>query len=543
MILFPSSHSSAPSLLRASALKFLLLSFVLTHFLSSSLAAAPQILRTGNASEPQDLDPQIVTGVPENQLVNALFEGLVAYGPDGESLEPAAAKSWEISPDGLTYTFHLRPEGKWSDGTPLTAECFAESYQRILTASLAAEYASMLFPIAGAEAYNRGKLTDFAQVGIQTPDTHTLVFRLVNPTPYLLASLAHYSWFPVPMHLIKKLGPPFARPNPWTRPENIVTNGPFTLKEWKQNQRITAAKSPTYWDRDKVRLDEIQFYPVDDIAAEERMFRAGQLDRTYEVLADKTPVYQKQNPELLHINPNLAIYFYRVNVTKPPFNDKRVRRALALSINREQLVEKVMRQNQTPAYNACPPMATYPARKLLNGDLAEARRLLAEAGFPGGKGFPKVDLLYNTHQNHKKVAEVLQQTWRVNLGIDIALNNQEWKVYLDSQDNLAYDLERGGWNADYIDPSTFFTLWRTGDGNNDTGWSNPEYDRLLAESEKAPDNAARMAIYSKMDAILMDELPIIPLFFYTRAHLQAPNLVYPLSIIETPLWKYIYFKN
>ncbi len=538
----PRLRLSASSRLSAFALKLLLpISLVL------ALAAplhAQKVLRLGNGSEPQDLDPQIVTGTPEHQLVEALFEGLVGFAADGESLEPAAAASWDISPDGLTYTFRLRPEAKWSDGHPVTAQDFARSYERILTPAFAAEYANKLFPLKNAEAFFRGQITDFAQVGIRTPDAHTLVLTLDHPTPYLLGSMTHYSWNAVPVHLIEKLNPLTAKGSRWTRPEHFVGNGPFVLKEWSINQRIVVTKSPTYWDRENIRIDEVQYYPTEDLANEERMFRAGQLDKTYDFLADKTPAYQKQSPELLHINPYLGIYFYRINVTQPPLNDKRVRRALALAINREQIAERVMKQGQTPAYNACPPMAAYPARQLFKADLAEARRLLAEAGFPGGKGFPKIELLYNTHQNHKKIAEVLQQLWRVNLGIDITLNNQEWKVYLDTMDRLGYaGLARGGWIADYIDPSTFFDLWRTGDGNNDTGWSNPEYDRLLAESMKTPDNATRMALYAKMDELLMDEMPIIPVYFYTRTTARNPKLVYTSNVLDTPLWKHIYFKD
>ncbi|HRE04387.1 MAG TPA: peptide ABC transporter substrate-binding protein [Opitutaceae bacterium] len=505
--------------------------------------AQAQVLHLGNGTEPQDLDPQIVTGVPENKIVNALFEGLVAYGPNGQGTVPAAAARWTISPDGLVYTFYLQPEGRWSNGDPVTAQHFVRSYQRLLTPSLAAEYANKLFPVVGAEEFYRGQLSDFSQTGFKAIDPSTLQITLKRRTSFLLESMKHYAWFPVHIPTVEKFGGLDRKGTAWTRVGNLVGNGPFILKEWSMQQRLVADKSPTYWDRAAVKLNQIVFYPTENIETEERMFRTGQLHKTNEMPLDKTDVYRREQPESLRIDPLLGIYFYRINTTRPPLNDKRVRKALALAINREQLVEKVTRQNQIPAYGACPPMEAFTSPARLSGDLDEARRLLAEAGYPGGKGLRKIDLLYNTSQNHKKIAEAIQQMWRVNLGVEVGLMNQEWKVYLDSQDTLNYDLCRAGWIADYVDPNTFFDLWRTGDGNNDTGFANPEYDRMLEQALNAPTQADRMAIYAKMDALLMDEVPIIPIYFYTRTYAMNPKVNYPVNLVETPNWKFIYLKE
>jgi len=509
---------------------------------SESAPTARTDLNFGNGAEPQDLDPQVVTGVPENRIINALFEGLVAYGPKGQGTVPAAAASWTISDDGLVYTFKLQPEGRWSNGEPVTATDFVRSYQRILTPELASEYANKLYPVAGAEEFNRGALKDFSQTGFRAIDDHTLQITLRHRTSFLIESMKHYAWFPVPIATIEKFGGLTRKGSAWTRAGNLVGNGPFVLKEWSMQQRLVVEKSPTYWDRDSIKLTKITFFPTENIDTEERMFRTGQLDKTNDLPIDKTDAYRRDPHSNLRIDPLLGIYFFRINTTKPPLNDKRVRKALALAINREQIVQRVTKQDQQPAYNACPPMASFTSPVRLEGDLALAKRLLAEAGYPGGKGFPKVDLLYNTSQNHRKIAEAVQQMWRVNLGINVGLANQEWKVYLDSQDTLSYDMCRAGWIADYVDPNTFFDIWRTGDGNNDTGFSNAEYDRLLQSALNSSSEAERMANYVKMDAILMDEVPLIPVYFYTRAYAINPKLNYPKNLVETPNWKFIYWK-
>lgn len=505
--------------------------------------AGAKVLHLGNGTEPQDLDPQVVTGVPENKLVNALFEGLVAYGPNGQGTIPAAAASWSISEDGLVYTFTLQPNGRWSNGDPVTAADFVGSYRRILNPKLASEYANKLYPVVGAREFHEGKLTDFSQTGFKALDARTLQITLKRRTSFLIESMKHYAWFPVHLPTVEKFGGLERKGSAWTKAGNLVGNGPYTLTEWSMQQRIIVDKAPTYWDRDALRTDRIIFYPTENIETEERMFRTGQLHKTNELPLDKTDVYRREQPESLRIDPLLGIYFFRINLTRSPLNDKRIRRALALAINREIIVEKVTRQNQQPAYNACPPMESFTSPVRLAGDLAEARRLLAEAGYPEGKGLRPIELLYNTSQNHKKIAEALQQMWRANLGVDIALVNQEWKVYLDSQDTLAYDLVRAGWIADYVDPNTFFDLWRTGDGNNDTGFSNAEYDRLLEEALGAPDEATRRTLYARMDAILMEELPIIPLYFYTRTYAANPRLQSPPNLVETPNYKFVYLRD
>ncbi len=507
---------------------------------AASPAPGAKVLHVGNGTEVQDLDPQVVTGVPENKVINALFEGLVIEGPTGSDTAPGVAERWETSADGLIWTFHLRANAKWSNGDPVTAHDFVRSYQRILTPSLAAEYAYKLHHVVGAEAYNKGELTDFSQVGFAALDDRTLRITLRHRTPFLLEAMKHYSWFPVHIPTIEKFNGLDRKGSRWTRAGNLVGNGPFVLQDWRTNQKIVVTRSPSYWDRGSVKLDEIHFYPVESMDTEERMFRTGQLHKTNELPISKIDAYKRQHPENYREDPYYGIYFYRINVTRPPLNDARVRRALALTIDREQLVTQVTRGGQQPAHHFTPPSPDYAPTARIQGDLAEARRLLAEAGYPEGRGFPKIELLYNTSENHRVIAEAIQQMWRRSLGVDITLRNEEWKVYLDSQDALNYDLARAGWIGDYTDPNTFTDMWVTGGGNNDTGWANAEYDRLARASMATATDEERFAIYQRMETILMEELPIIPIYFYTRVYAISPRV---LNWVRNPLdnraWKFI----
>lgn len=509
---------------------------------TSAVSTGPRTaLNFGNGTEPQDIDPQIVTGVPENKIVNALFEGLVAEGPTGADTVGGVAERWEISEDGRVYTFFLRTTAKWSNGDPVTAQDFVASYRRMLTPSLAAEYAYKLHHVVGAEAFNKGELKDFAQVGLAAPDAHTLRVTLKHRAPFLIEAMKHYSWFPVHTPTVEKFGGLARKGTAWTRPENLVGNGPFVLKEWRPNQRIVVTRSPTYWDREQVKLETINFLPTESIDTEERMYRTGQVDRTNELPNTKIDTYKRDYAASYRQDPYFGVYFYRVNVTKAPLNDKRVRRALALAIDRESLVRNVTRGGQQPAYNFCPPSPMFTSQARIDGDLAEAKRLLAEAGFPAGRGFPKVDILYNTSENHRAIAEAIQQMWRTRLGVEIGLANQEWKVYLDSQDTLNYDLCRAGWIADYTDPNTFMDMWVTGGGNNDTGWSNATYDALVRSSLAAGSETERLASYQQMEAMLADELPIIPIYFYTRVFAVNPKLRFVPNAIDNRNWKFVEF--
>ena len=315
------------------------------------------------------------------------------------------------------------------------------------------------------------------------------------------------------------------RSTSWTRPENYVSNGPFVLKQWKTNQIISVVKSPTYWDADKILLHGINFYPIDSADTEERAFRAGQLHITSTFPTSKIDIYRHEHPQFLQISPMLGVYFYRFVVTKPPLNDVRVRRALAMSIDREQIVTDIMRAGQQPAFSLVPPgTAGYEPLQKIVEDIPAAQKLLAEAGYPDGKGFPPLPIVFNTNEGHRAVAEAIQAMWQKNLHINVTLQNMEAKVLESTMRELDYQVGRYAWFGDYLDPNTFMTLMISGGGNNQTGWASAEYDRLIKLAGDTADPASRMKIFQQAEGILVDEVPLMPIYFYTRVNLRRPNV-------------------
>ncbi len=503
-----------------------------------------KVLHFGNGDEPQDLDPQVVSGAIEHKLFLALFEGLVAQNPLTDEPEPGVAKSWTVSPDGLIYTFQLRDNARWSNGDGVTAGDFVRSYQRILTPSLASDYAYMLYVLEGAQAFNQGKLDDFTKVGVRALDTYTLELRLRQPTPFLLKALQHYAWYPVHIPTIEKFDALGRRGTAWTRLENFVGNGPFTLKEWRPGQKIVVERAAGYWDRDQVKLDQIHFYPISSTDVEERLFRTGQLDVTYQVPASKLDVYRRERPGVLRIDPWYGTYFYRFNIQKKPLDDVRVRRALALAVDRQSLVQNVTLAGEMPAFSVIPQeVAGYRSSAALVEDVAEARRLLAEAGFPEGRGFPRLEININILDRHQVIAEAIQQMWKRNLGIEVGIVNQEWRVYMATQNAISFDIQRGGWIADYMDPHVFMDMWITGGGNNHTHWAKPEYDELLGSALGAPSQEARYDIYRRMEGILLADMPVMPLFYYVHSRLVDEKVLhYRTTPMDDFPWKHVDLK-
>ena len=484
-----------------------------------------QILQLGNLTEPTDLDPQIITSQQDFNIVLSLFEGLTTPDPQDLHPTPGAAQSWDISPDQTVYTFHLRPNARWSDGSPVTARDFLYAYRRVLSPGLGAEYSYMLYVVRNAEAFNTGKLADFNQVGFQVLDPLTLQVILNYPTPYFLSLIGHDSWFPVQQAAIEKFGRMDERGTAWTQPGHFVGNGPFILKEWRINQVIRVERSPTYWDAANVKLKGINFYPIESADTEERDFRAGALHITSTIPIDKVDTYRREHPEWLHLEPFLGTYFYRLNVNKPPLDDSRVRRALAMSIDREGLVKEVTRAGQPPAFSLVPPgTGGYVPDKKIIEDVPAAQRLLAEAGFPNGVNFPPLQISFNTNEGHRRIAEAIQEMWRRNLHINVTLQNQEAKVLEAAMREKDYQIARYAWIGDYNDPNTFMSLMTSTGGNNQTGWKSPEYDRLIEEAARTVDPAARERVFQQAEAILVDQVPIIPMYFYTRGNLHLTNV-------------------
>ncbi|MFP4068718.1 MAG: peptide ABC transporter substrate-binding protein [Opitutales bacterium] len=485
---------------------------------------ANQILFIGIGSEPEGLDPHLVTGVTEHYVLLSLLEGLTTLHPDTLEIEPGVAESWEISEDALTYTFHLDPEARWSNGDPVTADDFMFSFERILTPELGAPYAYMLYSIRNAEAFNKGELADFDEVGVHAPDQRTLVFRLEAPTPYFLSLSTHYTWWPVHPPTILAHGDMTDRISKWTKPENFVGNGPFRLDSWRLNHSIEVSRNPHYRGIDAVRLNGIRFMPV-DIQTEERAFRADQIHVTHSVPIPRIDWYRANRPEAISFDTYLGVYYYLINTARPPLDDLRVRQALAYSINREELTEHVLKGGQKPADHFTPPnTGGYTARASFDYDPDQARRLLADAGYPGGEGFPRLELLFNTSESHRTLAVAVQQMWKTELGIDIELYNQEWKAYLATRKERDFDIARAAWIGDYADPHTFLSLGVSDNGNNHSNWADPEYDALLAQAANTRDPDARHERFQQAEAILIEEMPFIPVYFYVRSTLKHESV-------------------
>ena len=495
-------------------------------FLAGCSASVLPALHVGNGTEPEELDPHIIKGIPEHRIVSTLFEGLVNVDPVDLHPIPGTAESWEISPDGKRYTFHLRSNARWSNGDPVTAQDFIYAWKRILSPGLGSEYAYMLYCLKNAKAYHEGKLTDFDVVGVSAPEDRTVQVTLENPTPYFLSMQIHFTWYPVHQAAIERFGAIDTRNSKWTRPGNLVGNGAFVLKRWIPNNLIEVVKNESYWDADHVQLPRIQFYPTDNLLTEERSFRTGQLDITENVPLTKIPVYRREHPEFIHLDPYLGTYFYRFNTQRLPLNDVRVRRALALALDREALTRDVLTGGQAPANAFTPPnTAGYTAMTTQSHDIAAARALLAEAGYPDGNGFPSLEILYNTSESHKLIAEAIQQMWKKALHIEVRLINQDWKVYLASQKNMDFQIARASWIGDFVDPINFLDCFVSNGGNNRTGWASPDYDAQLEIAHHANDPQQRLQALQEAEHLLLDAAPILPIYHYTRIYLKSPRVL------------------
>lgn len=603
-----------------------------------------------NSAEPKTLDPHLATGEPEHRVLEAVFEGLTRL--EARTLEPVpgVAESWDITPDGKTYTFHLRRGARWSDGRPVTAHDFTYAWRRLQEPATAAEYAYIMHMVRYAEALNtyRGQaeqlegpvlrafdelsgrhprtvpsaaLREFVRMqsldsvlkgthspelrafllrkpadlptaelaplrsaltregaerrashqeasrrfgvdaGIYAKDDHTLVVELVAPTPYFLELTAFYPSYPVPRWVLERKD----NASDWFLPGKIVGNGAFNLATWRVGDRIRLERSPTYWDKAQVGLASVDLLPVENQTTALNLYLTGEVDwlpsNTYPM--DLAPDLKSRAD--FYSGPALIVYYYRINCTRKPFDDVRVRKAINLAIDRQQITRDVLTLGQQPARHMVPPgtRGYQPPPSAIRYDVAEARRLLAQAGFPEGRGFPKFGILYNTMEAHKKLAEVIADQLRRNLNLNVAAYNQEWQSYQQSTRSLDYDIARGAWVGDYEDPNTFLDLWITNGGNNQTGWGNLVYDRLLEsaadvqkflsapafllEHSKKPAELARLAddigksdvaetrlqlmtelrlrLLAEAEAILVaDELPVIPLYFYVISGLLRPEI-------------------
>ena len=482
------------------------------------------MLIIGNGTDPEDLDPHIITGLPEAHILWGLFEGLVNL--DGKTLAPipGAAERWEVSEDKKTYRFFLNENAKWSDGVPVSARDFEFSLARALTPSLGSKYAAMLFCIKNARDVFSGKQAPSA-LGVKALDEHTLEIELERPTAGFLAILANPIAFPVREDVLRAHGDPFTRGSRWTRAGNLVSNGPFSLAYWSVNDKVELRKNPHYWDADKVSLNAIRFLPISDQTTEERAWRAGQLHLTDSIPLNKIDRYRDE--PCARFAPWLGSYYYIFNTQRPPLDDPKVRRALALAIDKDAIVRVVLKGAHIPARHFVPEGTAdfFPPQTGLGHDPELARRLLAEAGYGADKKeFPSLSILYNTSDMHRPVAQAVQAMWKKELGIDVALLNVSWGAYLSMRGEGDFDIARASWVADINDPANFFENFRGGNPLNRTSWKSERFDELLQQAERTDDNARRTRAFAQAEEILDDETPLIPIFHYNRAYLVRPEV-------------------
>jgi oligopeptide transport system substrate-binding protein len=481
-------------------------------------------LLLGNQNEPATLDPHLINAATDMNVAVALFEGLTCYDERTGNAVPGVAERWEAAPDGLGFTFHLRPNAKWSNGDRVTATDFAYSLQRLLTPALGSGYAYMAWPIKNAEAFNTGKVTDFGQVGVTVVDETTLRLTLERPTPYLPMLAAHSTWMPVHRATVEKAGRADDRASPWTKPGILVGNGAFVLETWQPNARLSVKKNPQYWGAANNRLEGVVFFPTEQPETEERNFRAGQVHLTFTLPPSKIPTYRQESPGQLRLDPQLGVFYVNFNTTKPPLDNPKVRRALSLALDRAAISQSVHAGAWPAAHTLTPPgcgdyVPPTPGQRF---DFAAARALLAEAGFPEGRGLPVMPMQVRNDSTMPRMAEAIQAMWQRELGVRITIEPFEQKTWLQNQQSMSHTLGILGWTADYPDPITFFEIFRTGNGNNWTGWGSKACDDLMDQAAVTADPAARLALLQKAEALMLEEAPLAPIVFRASTYLIHP---------------------
>lgn len=486
-----------------------------------TVLAEKQELVRNNGSEPASLDPHKVESDVEFNIISDLFEGLVSVSPAGE-IEPRLAEKWE-NKDNTVWTFHLRPGVTWSDGTAITAQDIVWSWQRLVSPLTASPYSS--YPgnmhIANAQEIAEGKKAP-ETLGVKAVDDATLEVTLTQPNAALLAMLAHPSLVPIDKVLVNRFG------EQWTKPEHIVTSGPYKLSAWVVNERIVAERNPRYWDNEHTVINKVTWLRIHSEAADVNRYKAGEIDIVYTVPINQFAQLKKTMGDQLNVSPQLATYYYEFNTTRPPFNDPRVRLALNMALDKDIIAEKVLGQGQRPAWLISQP--DIGGVKLQNPDyaswprdkrIAEAKKLLSEAGY--SDSHPLVfNLLYNTSESHQRVAIAASSMWKKNLGVEAKLQNQEWKTMLDTMHTHNFDAVRYAWIADYDDAATFLNNFRTGDSENTSQYSNPAYDEALKNAAKASDGVARGKYYQQAEDLLAKDVPAVPVYHYVRTHLVKP---------------------
>ncbi|HUZ06145.1 MAG TPA: peptide ABC transporter substrate-binding protein [Candidatus Paceibacterota bacterium] len=492
-----------------------------------------------NQAEPETLDPALLTGIPEMRIAIGLFEGLARLDPKTARPIPGLAKSWDISPDGKIYTFHLRTNLVWSTGGPITADDVVYSWIRTLAPATASDYAGQLFYVTNAEDFNAGKIKDPSLVGIHALDKFTVRVELNSSVPFFLDICAMPLTYVVPRQTIEKYG------DRWLMARPLPVSGPYELAYWRLNDKVRLIKNPRYWDAAHTQSGIIDILPIGSPSTAFDLYEQGAVDIIWDketVPAELLDILRKR-PDVHPFN-YLATYWVSFNVTRKPFDNPLVRKALALAVDRERIVKKITRGGERPVSHLVPDgTADYTSPPGLDYNPALAKKLLAEAGYPGGRGFPRFEYIFNAPAGggdnvHEDIAIELQQMWHDTLGINMDLRQVEWKVWLSETAHLDYDVGRGDWIGDYDDANTFLDLFLSNSGNNRTGWKNARYDELVNEANAQTDLKKREELFQQAESILIqDELPIIPLYIYAGINYYHTNItgIYQNILDDHPL--------
>lgn len=486
--------------------------------LSVPAAAAPQTLTIHNGPEPEAIDPHLVSAVDSSNLSIQLFEGLVIVHPTKKgAVMPGVAEKWDISPDGKTYIFYLRKNATWSDGSPLSARDFLSSWRRAIDPKTACPQASRFNYIKNGKDFINGKIKDPSVLGFKVLNDTTFQVELEGPFPPFLELLTKPTFAPVKENVVQEHG------DTWTKPEYIVSNGAFVLKTWIPYDRIVLAKNTRYWDAKNVQLDEVTLLTIDELETVLKRYEAGDIDFLYRPPQTKIPTLA--NRADFYSSPSFGEYYYALNVKHPILQDQRVRRALALAIDRETLTKRVVRGKDIPATGFIPAgVPGYPYKKHLSFDPQQAKKLLADAGYPEGKGFPSLTITYNTMEQNRLVAEAIQQMWKQHLGLDVRLQNQEWKVHIAAMRDHNFEIGRMGGIGEYLYPTTFAETFVTGSPGNYSQWIDPRYDQIWEAANREANLSKRLQMYRQLEDMIMEAMPIIPIYNYAAYWMIKPHV-------------------
>ncbi|ANU36811.1 ABC transporter substrate-binding protein [Vibrio scophthalmi] len=488
----------------------------------TKLAQVQELVR-GNGTEVATIDPHKSQGVPESHVIADLLEGLVGQDANGNII-PGVADRWETA-DNKTFTFHLRKDAKWSNGDPVTAHDFVYSFQRSVDPMTASPYSWYMeyTKMKNAKDIIAGK-ADKSTLGVKALDDQTLVVELDSPVPYFVMMMGHTTTKPVHKATVEKFG------DQWTKPENFVGNGAFVVDKWVVNERLVLKRNEQYWDNDKTVLNQVTFLPIENQVTEMNRFLSGEIDFTNELPLEHFKRLSKEHPESVSVVGNLCTYYYLFNTKKAPFDDVRVRQAVSYTIDRNIVANAIMGQGQKPAYFLTPEItAGFDPEMPAYGQMsqqernAEAKRLLEEAGY--GKDNPlKFTLLYNTSENHKKVAIALGSMWKKSLGLNVTLENQEWKTYLSTKDSGNFEIARAGWCGDYNEASSFLTLMKSGNTTGGIHYDSKAYDDLMERAITSTSEEERKALYSEAEKLMAKDMPIAPIYQYVKSRLLSPKV-------------------